>query len=37
MIRKRIGRSKVLEFFADLPPCLVGIEACPTAHHWCRP
>jgi transposase len=36
MIRKRIGCSKVLEFFADLPPCLVGIEACPTAHHWGR-
>jgi transposase len=36
MIRKRIGRSKVLEFFAKLPPCLVGIEACPTAHHWGR-
>jgi transposase len=25
-----------LEFFADLPPCLVGIEACPAAHHWGR-
>jgi transposase len=36
MIRKRIGRSKLLEFFAHLPPCLVGIEACPTAHHWGR-
>src|SRR6266446_877611 len=36
MIRKRIGRSKVLEFFVHLPPCLVGIEACPTAHHWGR-
>ena len=36
MIRKRIGRSKVLEFFAKLPPCLVGIEACATAHHWGR-
>src|ERR1700681_4069343 len=36
VIRKRISRSKVLEFFADLPPCLVGIEACPSAHHWGR-
>jgi len=35
-IRKRVSRSKVLEFFADLPPCLVGIEACPAAHHWGR-
>jgi hypothetical protein len=25
-----------LEFFAALPPCLVGIEACPTAHYWSR-
>jgi transposase len=36
MIRKRISRAKVLEFFSALPPCLVGIEACPTAHHWSR-
>ena len=35
-IRKRIGRSKVLEYFGELPPCLVGIEACPSAHHWGR-
>ena len=36
VIRKRISRAKVLEFFADLPPCLIGIEACPSAHHWGR-
>jgi len=36
VIRRRIGRSKVLEFFADLLPCRIGIEACPTAHHWGR-
>src|SRR6202789_531851 len=36
VIRKRISRSKMLGFFADLPPCLVGIEACPSAHHWGR-
>jgi transposase len=36
VIRKRISRSKVLEFFAAVPPCLVGIEACPSAHHWSR-
>ena len=36
VIRKRISRSKMLEFFAELPPCLVGIEACPSAHHWGR-
>ena len=36
VIRRRISRSKVLEFFAALSPCLVGIEACPSAHHWSR-
>src|SRR5499425_372212 len=36
MIRKRIRRAKLLEFFAALPACLVGIEACPTAHYWSR-
>jgi transposase len=36
MLRKRIGRAKMLEFFGKLMPCLVGIEACPAAHHWGR-
>jgi transposase len=36
VIRKRISRAKVLEFFAAVRPCLVGIEACPSAHHWSR-
>jgi transposase len=36
VIRKRVSRAKVLEFFAALPSCLVGIEACPSAHHWSR-
>lgn len=36
LIRKRIGRAKVLEYFGDLPRCLIGIEACPSAHHWGR-
>ena len=36
LIRKRVSRAKVLEFFAELPPCLVGIEACPSAHYWGR-
>jgi len=35
-IRKRITRAKSLAFFATLPACLVGIEACPTAHYWSR-
>ena len=36
MIRKRISRAKLVEYFGELPPCLVGIEACPSAHHWGR-
>src|SRR5438874_850521 len=36
VIRRRVGRARVLEFFADLPPCLVGMEACATAHQWGR-
>jgi transposase len=36
VIRRQVRRAKVLEFFAALPPCLIGIEACPTAHHWSR-
>jgi len=36
VIRKRISRAKLLEFFATLPTCLVGIEACPSAHYWSR-
>jgi transposase len=36
VLRKRLSRSKVLEFFAQLPRCRVGIEACPGAHWWAR-
>ena len=35
-VRKAIRRSQVLPFFAKLPPCRVGIEACGTSHHWAR-
>ena len=35
-IRKKLRRSEVLEFFKGLPPSLVGMEACGTAHHWGR-
>jgi transposase len=35
-VRRRLQRSEVIAFFAGLPPCLVGIEACGTAHHWAR-
>jgi transposase len=36
MLRRKLQRSEVLAFFRGLPPCLVGIEACGTAHHWAR-
>jgi len=36
MIRKRVSRAKVVEYFSELSPCLVGIEACPSAHYWGR-
>lgn len=36
VVRKAVRRTQVLSFFAKLPPCLVGIEACGTSHHWAR-
>ena len=36
VLRKRLARAGVLEFFANLPPCLVGLEAGGGAHHWAR-
>ena len=35
-VQKQLRRAQVLTFFANLPPCLVGIEACASAHHWAR-
>lgn len=35
-VRKKLRRTEVLKFFEALPPCLVGMEACATAHHWAR-
>lgn len=34
--RKRLSRAKLLDFFQGAAPCLVGIEACGSAHHWAR-
>ena len=34
VLRRKLQRPEVLAFFRSLPPCLVGIEACGTAHHW---
>lgn len=36
VVRKALRRAQMLPFFAKLPPCLVGIEACGTSHHWAR-
>jgi len=36
VLRKTLRRGKVLEFFAQLPPCLMGMEACGSAHYWAR-
>jgi transposase len=35
-IRRQLKRRAVLAFFQKLPPCLVGIEACASSHHWSR-
>jgi transposase len=36
VIRRKLRRSEVDEFFGKLPACLIGIEACASAHHWAR-
>ena len=36
VIRRQLKRRYVLAFFARLPACLVGVEACASSHHWAR-
>ena len=36
VIRRQLKRRYVLAFFQKVPPCLVGIEACASSHHWSR-
>ena len=36
VVRKQLRRSQVVAFFKALPPCLIGVEACATAHYWAR-
>ena len=36
IVRKALRRAQVLPFFKATPPCLVGMEACGTSHHWAR-
>ena len=36
LLKRRLRRSEIVRFFSSLPICLVGIEACATAHYWAR-
>lgn len=36
VLRQRLTRSRMLKFFAKLPSCLIGIEACASSHYWAR-
>src|SRR5215510_13278533 len=36
VVARKLRRKEVLAFFAKLPPCLVGMEACGSAHYWAR-
>ena len=36
VVRRRLRRAQVITYFASLPPCLIGTEACATAHFWAR-
>ncbi len=36
VLRKKLRRDQLCAFFANLTPCLVGMEACASAHHWAR-
>jgi transposase len=36
VVRKQLRRSQVMRFFQELSPCLIGLEACATAHYWAR-
>ncbi len=33
---KKLHRKQMLPFFSKLAPCVIGVEACATAHHWAR-
>jgi transposase len=35
-VRKQLRRSQMLDYFGKLPPCLIGMEACSSAHYWAR-
>ncbi len=35
-IRRQLRRNQMIPYFEKLPPCLIGVEACPTSHYWSR-
>jgi len=35
-LRRQLRRDQMTAFFANLPPCVIGMEACGSAHHWAR-
>jgi len=36
VLRKQLRRNKMTKFFANIEPCLIGMEACSSSHHWAR-
>ncbi len=36
VLKKQLRRQQVVQFFANLPSALIGLEACGSAHHWAR-
>src|SRR5262245_56094090 len=36
VVARQLRRGRVIDFFGKLSPCLIGMEACATAHHWAR-
>ena len=36
VVRRKLRRDDVVGYFKALPPCLIGVEACATGHHWAR-
>jgi len=36
VLRKQLRRAQVAVFFGNMPPCVIGMEACASAHHWAR-
>jgi len=36
VVTRKLTRNQLISFFAELPPCVVAMEACASAHHWGR-